>query len=302
MDDTAPRTALGESVLELLAAQWAALGLAIEAQHETRVVDPEALIIATASLADRSARLVDVSVDWSVANGRYVNVSRLRHLTRSADSATREALAWYAGRVRDAGGPVWPMAHDLGRDQPSRGRVSAIEVQGPAALLLRLRALVGVNARAEVLLRLAAAPAPAPLGVAELARLAGYTKQTIAATIVFLADADAVVIVRDGHRDSVRLAGDGGIAWLGTARHHLVAPDWAAILPLLVGLGSFLEKEWSVASPSISAQVQARVVAMAMDRTLAQGAWPRLGKAVGAAFAHAFDRWTDQLAAAIAVQ
>ena len=62
--------------------QWIALGVDAVGERDDAVVDPEALIALTAELGDADARLRDVSTDWCVAYGRYVNGSRLQQVAQ----------------------------------------------------------------------------------------------------------------------------------------------------------------------------------------------------------------------------
>ena len=89
--------------------QWIALGVDAVGERDDAVVDPEALIALTAELGDADARLRDVSTDWCVAYGRYVNGSRLKQVARELRTPP-EAIGEYVATVAAAGGPSWPMA------------------------------------------------------------------------------------------------------------------------------------------------------------------------------------------------
>ena len=65
-----------------------------------------------------------------------------------------------------------------------RGYSQAFDVQNPACLLIRLRALLGINARAEILCLLASAQEMHP---SEAARMTGYYQKTIQTTLVEMA-------------------------------------------------------------------------------------------------------------------
>lgn len=71
-------SALQRALLDRAWIQWIALGVDAVGESDDAVVDPEALIALTAELGDADARLRDVSTDWCVAYGSYVNGARLK--------------------------------------------------------------------------------------------------------------------------------------------------------------------------------------------------------------------------------
>ena len=75
-------SALQSALLNRAWSQWIALGVDAVGEPDDAVVDPEALIALTAELGDADARLRDVSTDWCVAHGRYINGARLRQVAR----------------------------------------------------------------------------------------------------------------------------------------------------------------------------------------------------------------------------
>src|SRR4051812_35093181 len=89
--------------------QWVALGVDAQQEEEHAVVDPEALIALTAEIGSGDLRLLDVSTDWCVAYGGYVNASRLKRVSREMQSSGAD-LGEFAATVAIAGGPSWSMA------------------------------------------------------------------------------------------------------------------------------------------------------------------------------------------------
>ncbi len=102
------RPALQSALLNRAWIQWIALGVDALGESDDDVVDPEALIALTAEVGDADARLRDVSTDWCVAYGRYVNGARLKQVTRELGTPL-EAIGEYVATVAAAGGPAWPM-------------------------------------------------------------------------------------------------------------------------------------------------------------------------------------------------
>src|SRR3972149_3272344 len=100
---------LEEALLNRAWSQWVALGVDAVGERDEGVVDPEALIALTAELGDADARLRDVSTDWCVAFGRYVNGARLRGVVAELGTPP-DAIGEYVATVASAGGPRWPLA------------------------------------------------------------------------------------------------------------------------------------------------------------------------------------------------
>lgn len=185
------RTVGLERILGILWRQWSALEVAgYRSETVEWVADPEALLALTCTMARYDARLFDEVLDWLTVNGRFVNVHRLKTLFAHISFGGRSVLNGIARVLhRHTSLPKWKLliepAHDRekaevlfhmpdGRPIPSHGEVDAdflacglirnpihlrglsrvFTPRGAPSLLLRFRALVGVNARCEILLYL----------------------------------------------------------------------------------------------------------------------------------------------------
>ena len=83
-----------ESLLDLLWRQWSALGVSgYSHSEESQVVDPEALLLLTLTVARYDARLFDEVLDWLEVNGDYLNVQRLQNLVKQFDFKARTELS-----------------------------------------------------------------------------------------------------------------------------------------------------------------------------------------------------------------
>ena len=142
-------SSLQGALLDLAWIQWAALGVDATVKRDEAVVDPEALVALTAELGDADARLRDLSTDWCVAYGRYVNGSRLKQVCRELGTPA-DAIGEYVATVAASGGPSWPMATQPRPEYKRRGKARMDTATSLARLRIRLRAAVGVNARADV--------------------------------------------------------------------------------------------------------------------------------------------------------
>jgi len=161
--------------------QWAALGVDATVDRDDAVVDPEALIVLTAELGDADARLRDLSTDWCVTYGRYVNGSRLKQVARELGSPD-DIIGEYVATVAASGGPAWPMGTRPRPDYVRRDKARLDSAESRPRLRIRLRAAFGVNARADILAALLAA-SPGGLNAADLARVTRFTKPSIASAL-----------------------------------------------------------------------------------------------------------------------
>lgn len=269
--------------------QWIALGVDAVGERDDTVVDPEALIAVTAELGDVDARLRDLSTDWCVAYGRYVNGSRLKQVVRELGTPP-EAIGEYVATVAAAGGPTWPMATRPRSDYAVRGKARLDTAATPPRLRIRLRAAFGVNARADVLAAMLAAPGMGR-SVADLARVTRFTKPNVASSIdalVLAALLDAKVV---GNERRVTLTTKGTI--LPGLRPPVYQPDWVARFGVVLEVLRFIERD--VTSPSVRAIEARRVIASVIDRINSEGLPQPNLEAFGEAFAAAFDRWLVDL-------
>jgi hypothetical protein len=157
--------------------QWVDLGVpgTVEARHSFLHIDLEALVWLTGSLDD--ARLREEAMDWLLQYGRLFSISRLRSL----------AKLWPSGMLDDMIVTVgveskelrWKVHGHLLPFKPRRH--SRLDLTRRSAYTLRLRTLIGVDARADVLSALLCARAP--LDHAELTERAGYSKRAVISAV-----------------------------------------------------------------------------------------------------------------------
>lgn len=209
-----------ERLLALLWRQWSAIGVAGYSEApQTRVVDPEALLLLTLSVGRHDARLYDAVLEWLDINGDHLNAQRLQALAplfgpharaglgaaaeklarRSAVALKWRRLAALRGGEEDEeealfllpdGRPLpMPADHDeifrrhglLRAPVERRGVARPFPAEGAPTLLLRLRSLLGVSIRCEVLCLLGASDEIHPSLVARLVGLAPRTTQDLLA-------------------------------------------------------------------------------------------------------------------------
>lgn len=265
--------------------QWAALGVDATVERDDAVVDLEALIALTADLGDADARLRDVSTDWCVAYGRYVNGARLKQVVRELGSPG-DAIGEYVATVASAGGPAWPMATSPRPGYVRRGTARLDSAEARPRLRIRLRAAFGVNARADILAALLAT-SPGGLNAADLARVTRFTKPNVASALDALVLA-GLVTARTVANER-RFVLPPKVPILPGLPPPVPQPDWVDRFAVALEVLRFLARgEMSTTVRAIEAR---RLVDSLADRMSTEGMHiPNVG-ATGDAFANAFDRW-----------
>jgi hypothetical protein len=189
--------------------QWAQLGmLAAPSRRDPWAVDPEALLLLSFEVGREEPRLFEEVLDWLTVNERLISIQRLRNLARDpADRALVEAvLAWLGSRRRrarpDAGPLLEPDAErprpfyrrlgfPFGEPDPAfleqgflkapsepSGASRPPDLDSSVNFAFRLRALLGIGARAEVVRVLLTAQAPW-VNVAVIAASTAYSKRNV---------------------------------------------------------------------------------------------------------------------------
>jgi hypothetical protein len=179
-----------DRLLDLLWSQWNTVGVYGHGKAwEGSVIDPEALLLLTCTVARSDSRLFDAVVEWLSINGRFVNVQRIKRMIKDEDFAGLPVLRAVAGSVSEGSheikwaGLIDSSARGSGKEDAlfflksgdplpvvgekdtvfadygfRRDRFEPRRVAGPfrpepaGNLQLKLRALLGVNARCEILL------------------------------------------------------------------------------------------------------------------------------------------------------
>ncbi len=190
---------LVEGLLDLLWRQWTTLGVAGVNGAEPIAIDLEALLILTAQLSRQDPRLRDEALDWCAKSHRFISKPRLKQLLKLTSDTGRVAFAPFAATLHHQVGGTWPTAENAERWKVSLSTKSrAPELEEPALINLKLRALFGVSARADIIAAILHWPAP-DFGAADLVWI-GYTKRNLADALDGLADAGLLASVRVGNR------------------------------------------------------------------------------------------------------
>jgi hypothetical protein len=222
--------------------EWAQMGVLAEPSRVSPwAQDPEALIVFTLEVARDEPRLFDELLDWMLVNETLLSVRRLRAMCiDEADHALVAAtIAWLArqrprARLRVAaanaapevleplfrdGGPIGEADPDFAAAGLLRppltpsGKSLTPNLDTPINLGFRLRAILGVGIRAEVVRIMLTAGVPWMTAQA-LARASTYAKRNVHDALTGLSAANVVTAFTVG----------------GEQRYTIDKPAWAGLL------------------------------------------------------------------------
>lgn len=264
MPISALRRSLDAALLDFAWSEWAQMGVLASAPRRSPwAEDPEALIVFTLEVARDDPRLFDELLDWLLCNEPLVSVRRLRSF--AVDLEDRRlvdgALAWvdaHRPRARLRGRrpeqpteEAMPLFTESGfpmrEPDPSflsagfvrspvepSGKSQAPDLRAPVNFAFRLRQVLGLGVRAEVV-RLLLTSATPRMSTADLAAGAGYARRNVLDAVGALQEGGVVSVARGA--GGQRFAIDRG-AWaglLGLGEQELPeARGWPQLLPALV--------------------------------------------------------------------
>ncbi len=254
--ETTRRELLGK-VLRLLWLQWTELGLSGHGSHSNPwVLDPEALLLATCHFGRYDPRLFDEVVDWLGTNGGIINLQRLKNINQRLEFFQEHTLSalgshlcgktnlekWKSVILTTKTRNQEPYFRDGRTFQPfiqvsepdpafakngwlrpplSFSRKSrAVHGNGTTRLLIRLRALFGVNARAEILGYLLTHESVHPSG---LAASLSYDQRSVQDNLVSMYASDLLVLCKKGREKHYGLNRE---AWLQLFGAKAEIPVW----------------------------------------------------------------------------
>ncbi len=301
--------------------QWSQLGVsaATPRRREERAADPEALLLFTLDVGRGEPRLFDEVLDWLVHNEALISVHRLRNLSANPTDRTLvdAALDWSSGARRRArpaartppiahGTALEPLftslpmprrdvdpafaRHGLARSplQPS-GKSQAPRLHDPIAFALRLRRLLGVGVRAEVVRTLLTIRAPMVSGRIITAS-AGFAQRNVREGLTQLYEAGVITIanVSDDRQYAIRHDDWAALLRLDNTPELPFHYDWISSLRALTRILRWLERpDLDELSPYLRAS-QARTLVAEIEPDL-----QRVGVAPGVYSRHGPDYWDE---------
>jgi len=269
------RESLQQRLLDFLWRQWSALGVAGHARSDDPwMIDPEALLLFSTHIARYDSRLFDEILDWLHTNGSWINLQRLGTLHKEehlGDSAVLAAIAELLSKesshhkwkllLRRAEQPTSPAAELVQRLFPSvpvlkepdpvflkhglergsieyRGMSQSPRPDQPASFLFKLRALFGMQSRAEVMAWLLANEQGHP---AEIARQTGYFRGSIQNVLNDLAVSGHIGSIRIGREKNFSILRHDEWRFLLTWPNANGFPQWINWAPLFHAIQTFLD-------------------------------------------------------------
>jgi hypothetical protein len=228
-------TTIDRHAADLAWSLWTELGVAgVVRRHASLVVDPELLVAATPELAHSDRRLQEEVLHWCLTHADRLSESRLRGLVTALPDSPRERFDEFSDQLRRRSrAPSQGARAERVSDVAAARPPVRLPLERPSLLRLRLRALCGVGARADVLATMLVHRAQWT-SAAELAAT-GYAKRTVARILTELADAGVATRRAEGNVLRFRIAHPDSLATtVGDAR--LPEPQWAAVFGVFFDL------------------------------------------------------------------
>lgn len=266
---------LNTRMVDLLWHQWASIGVAgYPSPGDDRIIDPEALLLATTRFGRHDSRLMDESIDWLAKSGRRISLQRLQGLHRQWPGvAEPRVLAAIAASIsqqvahrkwrviaedppqsaapealflRDDGSPAAPIGdmdplfakYGLLRGKLElRGMSQPPDARTRENLLFTLRAFLGVNARAEIFAWLLTHDSGHP---AAIARSTGYFSKSVQQILNEMEESGQILSVRHGREKHFRVhSANWHFLLPAPAEGQPVFPRWVDWMPLFAAITRF---------------------------------------------------------------
>lgn len=213
---------------DLLWSQWRSLGVPAAAPTSQLLIDPEALLFATASHLRKHPddRIYDGAISWAIKYHSLITTALIKRMYADADADDQAAFEQLAGRVaQHTDRLTWPSNMNASTWEPATDPTLPDLAGAPALSRLRMRALFGANARAEVVTFLACISDQHGSDLASISRAIGFSKRHVATPLDHLALAGFVEKWMPANSHRYRLA-DAARPFLLASRQPSAALEW----------------------------------------------------------------------------
>jgi hypothetical protein len=254
-----------DAILGLLWRQWTRLGVSGQVADGSRryVLDPEALLLFSAWFCRYDQRLYDLIIDWLRKNGSFINIQRLKALAGKIHRHDRASLGFIIHQMSADGDRRWqklaedllpkkveaplPMFLNLDRRQKDfwrtadaaalqygflrspyqpTAKVSGFPADDCATLLLQLRGVFGLSARAETILALLNQDI---CKIQDIADISGFSWKSIQDVLLELSATPVVATRGEGKRGRYYfLKSPDKISALFEVK-DVIFPDWRGV-------------------------------------------------------------------------
>lgn len=183
------------------------------------------------------ARMGDLIADWLPKNGAFLNLQRLKNLQLNTEIATRENLVALRDLMVAAGYKNWKSLGDSSPEMSftkgeSRSMSQSPDISRPEAFLMKMRMLLGLSARPEVITWLLTHPSG---HAAEIARDTGWFSKSVQAILNDLEASGMLLSHMDGRKTR-----------FGTDKSR---PGDSQGLPVLVNAGDGNQRKMNTSTP-----------------------------------------------------
>lgn len=283
-------------LLDLLWSLWEELGVpgTVVRRHGNVFIDPEPLVLFTALHGRLDPRLRDESIDWVISHGEYLSKARIKNLLKSWTAEDDTYFARYAATVNEYSELGWPDDGATAFSFRPRGRAVMKELAQSPLLSLRIRAMFGVSARAE-LVRVFVSNPDAAFTATELAEETAYVRRQVVRALESLQLAGLIRSLRAGANTRYALAREADLAALIGPRPAR-SPRWQAVLLVLKEILDLLDRADSQGELEASLSVSRFFEAHRdeLDRAEIEGL-RKSQRAIGKPGVAAFKNWAAQV-------
>lgn len=232
---------IDQHLIDLAWSLWTELGVAgVKRRHQHWLIAPEELILLTVIVAELDPRLRDEALDWCSRYHHYISISRLRALVKAFGPSISAPFSKFAATLNSVSEADWPLftAATPLKFIPS-GKSKPPQCELPALLYLRLRALFGVGARAD-LVTFFLTQKKGDFTASDTTEI-GYNKRSLADILdSFVQSGFFDVFTTRNHRNYCFVKRDQMIKILGLFPE--VIPSWKLILEVLLPLRACIQQ------------------------------------------------------------
>ena len=230
-----------DRLVDLAWSLWTELGVAgTQRKHKDCLIGLEELIILTAVIAEIDPRLRDEALDWCSRYHHFVSISRIRTLVKILGESVHLPFSVFAKTLNSITQSNWPIFSNANPvNLKLSGKSSPPHCEAPALLGLRLRALFGVGARAD-LLTFFLTQNETILTAADAVEI-GYSKRSLADLLDHLVQSGLLVTSVIRNQRKYELVMKEQLKKL-VGELPKVAPPWRRILGMLISLRTSLQQ------------------------------------------------------------
>ncbi len=242
---------LDKHLVDLAWSLWTELGVAgIVRNHQEFLIVPEELIVLTAAIQQADPRLRDEALDWCSRYHHFISISRLKTIAKTLGPNVCKPFSLFSATLNSISRTNWPLLTTVSPLSciPS-GKSVLPRLEAQALLQLRVRAIFGVGARADVISFFLTQRKP-DFSASDVTEI-GYTKRNLADVLESFVKANifSMFTVRNQQRYSFPKR-DQMIALLGALPKY--APQWRNMLEVLLTVRACIQ---SIENKSESTQV-----------------------------------------------